>query len=48
MSFRLPVDLKARMEDALYRLKDGTTMTDVIVQGIEAQVVALEAYLDKQ
>ena len=45
MSFRLPLALKERMEDALYRLNDGTNMTDLIVQGLEAEVAAIEAFL---
>lgn len=46
-SFRITIAMHNRLKKAVQRLDNGTTMTDVIIQGIEAELSAIEAYLDK-
>lgn len=48
MSLRIPVDLRNKLKRAVQRLDNGTTMTDVILQGIQAEIKAINAYLDKE
>lgn len=47
MSLRIPVNLRNRLKKAIQQLDNGTTMTDVILQGIETELAAINTFLAK-